>query len=316
MLNRREIVCPAALLDRARGGDAVRTAVIGADSPLALESARLAVDAGLIEPVLVGAPEAIRVHCEALAWDVGAFEIVPAATEREAAARGARLVADGSVGAVMKGHVHTDTLMAALLAPEAGLRLGRRMSHVFHTTVPQSERPLLITDAALNVAPNIETKKAIVENAVDLCHWLGIAEPRLAVLSASETPNERMPSSMEAKAVTEWAAKALPGASVYGPLAFDNIVSREAALFKGIDHPVAGDADVVVVPSIECGNALFKMMVYFMGACCAGVVLGGRIPIMLTSRADAPAARLGSAALAVIAARQLRGAAGGAEGTV
>lgn len=302
MLNRHEIICPSRLLERARGADPVRTAIVGADSELALESARLAGDAGLIEPVLIGAPEGIRTRADALGWDIGATEIAPAWSEAEAAALAAQLGAEGRIGAVMKGHVHTDTLMAAILR-ETGLRTGRRMSHIFHMTLPQSDRALLITDAALNIAPNLEIKKEILANAVDLCHALGITEPKVAVLSASEIPTERMPSSIEAKTITDWATKAVAGASVYGPLAFDNVVSREAALSKGIDHPVAGDADVVVVPSIECGNALFKVMVYFMGACAAGVVVGGRIPVMLTSRADGPAARLGSAALAVIAAR-------------
>lgn len=307
----KEIVCPQALLDHARGAGPVRTAVVGADSLLALESARLATEAGLIEPVLGGAPASIRTHAAAIGWDVGAFEIAPAASEDEGAAIGAALAGEGSVGAIMKGHVHTDTLTAAILAPEAGLRTGRRMSHVFHMTAPQSERPLLITDAALNIAPDLKTKKAIVENAVDLCHALGVAVPKIAILSATETPNERMPSSTDAKAIFDWAPEAVSNASVFGPLAFDNVVSRKAALLKGVDHPAAGDADVVVAPTIECGNALFKMMVYFMGACAAGVVLGGRIPVMLTSRADAPAARLGSAALAVIAARGATGARSG-----
>lgn len=299
---KQEIICPDRLLEQARRVEPVRTAVIGADSSLALQSARLAQEAGIVEPVLIGSPGGIREKAAEIGWSVDSVAIEPAADEREAAARGARLAAEGRVGAIMKGHVHTDTLMAAIFG-EKSLRTGRRMSHVFHLTVPHSERPLLITDAALNIAPDLETKKAIIANAVDLCHSLGMEEPKIAVLSASETPHPRMPSSMEAKALTEWAAESVPGASALGPVAFDNVVSREAALIKGIDHPVAGDADVVVVPSIECGNALFKMMVYFMGACAAGVVLGGRIPVMLTSRADDPAARLGSAALAVIAAR-------------
>lgn len=308
--SKQEIICPDGLLDRARRLEPVRTAVVGADSALALQSARLAAEAGIIEPVLIGVPEAIRAKAEEIGWTPGRDAIEPAADEREAAVLGARLAAEGRVGAIMKGHVHTDMLMAAIFAEKA-LRTGRRMSHVFHLTVPHSEKPLLITDAALNIAPDLETKKAIVANAVGLCHSLGMAGPKVAVLSASETPHPRMPSSMDAKALTDWAREAVPGASAFGPVAFDNVVSREAALIKGIDHPVAGDADVVVVPSIECGNALFKMMVYFMGACAAGVVLGGRIPVMLTSRADDPAARLGSAALAVIAARGTTGACAG-----
>jgi phosphate acetyltransferase len=191
--------------------------------------------------------------------------------------------------------------MAALLSPQAGIRTGRRMTHAFHMSVAGFERALVIADAALNVAPDLETKQAIIENSIDLARAAGVAEPNVALLSASETVSERMPSSADAAALTQWAAQ-LPDAQIFGPLAFDNIVSRQAALMKGIDHPVAGDADIVVVPNIECGNALYKMMVYFLGACAAGLVLGGRIPVILTSRADPPAARLASAALAVLIA--------------
>ncbi|HSG94486.1 MAG TPA: phosphate acyltransferase, partial [Afifellaceae bacterium] len=179
---------------------------------------------------------------------------------------------------------------------------GRRLTHAFHMSVAGFERALIIADAALNVAPDIRTKQAIIENSIGFARAAGVSEPNVALLSASETVSERVPSSAEAAELTQWAGAHLRGAQVFGPLAFDNIVSREAALIKGIDHPVAGDADIVIVPNIECGNALFKMMVYFMSACAGGLVLGGRIPVMLTSRADPPAARLASAALAVLVA--------------
>ena len=303
MLSTREILCPDNLLRMAQGAGPLRTAVVGADSALALDSARLAADAGLIEPVLVGDAARIAAAAAEIGWDIAGLSVEPAAAEDEMAAIAARLGGEGKVAALMKGHIHTDTLMAAVLAPGAGLRTERRMSHIFHMSFPGSDRPLLITDAALNIAPNLETKKAILLSAVDLAKALGMATPRVAVLSASETPNERMPSSVEARDLSLWAETAVPDALVLGPLAFDNVVSAEAARLKGIDHPVAGNADVVLVPSIECGNALFKAMVYLNSACAAGVVVGGRIPVMLTSRADAPSARLASAALAVIAAR-------------
>lgn len=307
MLSTRDVVCPRILLDQARGGSPVRTVVAGADSAPALESARLAAEAGLIEPILVGAEAAMRRQADRLGWDIGGCERIEAAGEAAVSHAAAALAGRGAAAAVMKGHVHTDALMAALLAPEAGIRTGRRLSHLFHMTVPDSERVLIITDAALNVAPDLKTKQAIVENAIDLCRALGLERPHIAVLSATETPSERMPSSLDAAALTRWAEERRLAARVFGPVAFDNIVSRDAALLKGIEHPVAGNADVVVVPNIECGNALFKMMVYFMSACAAGIVLGGRIPIMLTSRADPPAARLASAALAVLAARARAG---------
>ena len=201
---------------------------------------------------------------------------------------------------MMKGHVHTDTLIGAILR-QPGLRTGRRMGHVFYMTIARSEQALLIIDAALDIAPGLKTKRTIVRNAVDLCHTLGIAEPKIEILSASETLRDRMPSSIEVKAITDRAMDVVPGASVFGPPAF-NTISRGAALLKGIEHPVAGDADVVV-PSMECGNVPFETMVCFMGACTVAVVVGGSTPVMLTSHADGPAARLGLDPLAVIAAR-------------
>jgi len=294
--------CPPGLLERAAGHRPARTIIAGADSALAMESALAATQAGLIEPVLVGRGPVMLEKAGELGWDITGFDRYEAAGEHSVAAETARLAGDGAGQAVMKGHVHTDIFMAALLTPEAGIRTGRRMTHAFHMSVAGFERALIIADAALNVAPDIETKQAIIENSIDLARAAGVRDPNVALLSASESVSERMPSSAEAAELTRWAGAHLPGAQVYGPLAFDNIVSREAALMKGIDHPVAGDTDIVVVPNIECGNALYKMMVYFMGACAAGLVLGGRIPVMLTSRADPPAARLASAALAVLVA--------------
>jgi len=293
--------CPPGLLERAAEYRPVRTIIAGADSAMAMESALAAAEGGLIEPVFVGRGPVVLEKAGELGWDIAGFDRYEAAGEHAVAAEAARLAGAGAGQAVMKGHVHTDIFMAALLTPEAGIRTGRRMTHAFHMSVAGFERALIIADAALNVAPDIKTKQAIITNSIDLARAAGVPEPKVALLSATESVSERMPSSADAAALTQWAAH-LSGAQVYGPLAFDNIVSREAALMKGIDHPVAGDTDIVVVPNIECGNALFKMMVYFMGACAAGLVLGGRIPVMLTSRADPPAARLASAALAVLVA--------------
>jgi len=294
--------CPPGLLERAAGYRPVRTIIAGADSAIAMESALAATEAGLIEPVFVGSGPMIVEKAGELGWDIGAFDRHEAAGERGVAAEAARLAGAGAGQAVMKGNLHTDTFMAALLTPEAGIRTGRRMTHAFHMSVAGFERALIIADAALNVAPDIETKQAILENSIDLARAAGVPAPNVALLSASETVSERMPSSADAAALSEWAQTHLPGARVFGPLAFDNIVSRQAALMKGIDHPVAGNADIIVVPNIECGNALYKMMVYFLGACAGGLVLGGKIPVLLTSRADPPAARLASAALAVLVA--------------
>ena len=302
MLSTRPFECPPALLELAREKPAVVTAVANAGSTLALESARLAVEAGLIVPILVGDKSEIARAADEITWDISEFDVVDANDEAEAALTAAKLCGDGAAGALMKGHVHTDAFMMAILNRDSGLRTGRRLTHVFHMTVPDTEKALLITDAAVNIAPDMETKFEAIRNAVALAHALGIDKPRVAILSGSEEPTERMPSSMDAAALAERAAAKLSGALVHGPLAFDNAVSPGAARIKGIDHPVAGNADILLAPNIETGNALFKMMVYFMSACAAGIVLGAKVPAILTSRADPPEARLASAAIAAILA--------------
>jgi phosphate acetyltransferase len=302
-LSTAQVVCPPALLDRASGKGAAVTAIVGADHALALESVRQAHQAGIIAPILIGSRSRLEAAAQEIDWDVSGFEVVEAEDEEAAAEAGARLASSGAVAMVMKGHVHSDTFMRPLLAKEGGIRSTGRLSHVFHMTVPDSDKSIMLTDCALNVAPNIRTRIAIVQNVVGLAHKLGNAKPRVALLAASESVSEAMPVTQECEQIaTHFAASEL-SAEVFGPLAFDNIVSGDAAKMKGIDHPVAGDADVVVVPTIETGNALFKMMVYFMSACAAGIVLGGKVPVLLTSRADPPAARLASAALGAISAQ-------------
>ena len=302
MLSEQNIECPAGLLTRAQALPASRAAIAGADSSLALRSVRLAVDAGLVLPILVGEPDVIRRHADALDWDVAGFEIIAASGDAEAAAGAAAIAGAGDADLLVKGHVHTDAFMLAILKREAGLRTGRRLTHVFHMTLPGHERALMIADAAVNVAPPFETRQQILANAVRVARALGVEEPHVAVLSGTEEVTKRMPSSVEAAELAAWATDALPEARVHGPLAFDNAVSGEAARIKGIEHPVAGNADILIVPSIEAGNALYKMMVYFMGACAAGVVMGAKVPAVLTSRADPPAARLASIALAAVLA--------------
>ncbi|HBT42161.1 MAG TPA: phosphate acetyltransferase [Rhodospirillaceae bacterium] len=305
MLSTAPYEVPQYLLDRARGLPRVPMAIAGADNMVVMESARQATDAGLITPVLVGDRDEIESLAETMAWDISGFRIVETGEEDEAAAArmAVTLARDGEVQALMKGHVHTDALMAAVVARETGLRTGRRLSHVFHMTVPGSDRVLMITDGAVNVAPNENTLMDIVNNAVGLAHALGNAAPKVAILSGTESALPAMPSSMTAKAIVERArAGEVTGAVVDGPFAFDNAVSPEAARFKGIDSPVAGNADILVVPNIETGNGLFKMMVYFMSGLAAGVVLGAKVPIVLTSRADPPEARFAATAIAAIAA--------------
>ncbi len=305
MLSTAPFEAPQAIMEQAKAVEPVLTAVANAGARLPLESARLAVDAGVMQPVLVGDRDAIRREAAGMDWDVSGFRIVEAAGERDAAMTAARLCGEGEAHALMKGQLHTDTFMLAVLDRASGLRTGRRFTHVFHMTIPGREGSLVISDAAVNVAPDMTTRQAALLNAVDFSHALGNEMPRVAVLSATEEVTERIASSGEAAELSAWAADNVPGAHVYGPLAFDNAISPDAARVKGIDNPVAGNADIVIVPEIVTGNALFKMMVYLCSACAAGLVLGAKVPVILTSRADPPEARLTSVAIAaLLAARQ------------
>ena len=303
MLSKTPFEIPAYLLEKARGLSPIPMAVAGAGHPVVMESARLAADAGFIDPILVGDTRAIATIAADMAWDVSQIRVLAADGEDGACRTAAALATGNEVAALMKGHVHSDALMRAVLNRDAGLRTDRRASHVFHMTVPGQSRVLFITDAALNVAPDADATLDIIQNAVDAAHALGNANPKVALLSASETAAESLPSSMEAAEVARRAQEgAIQGALVDGPLAFDGAVSAEAAKLKGIDGPVAGQADILVVPNIEMGNGLVKMMVYFMSGLAAGVVMGARVPIVLTSRADPAEARLAATAIAAIIA--------------
>lgn len=301
MLSKTPVICPPGLLDAVAGLPQLRTGIVNAVSPVVLESARDALDAGIIEPVLVGRKADIHKAGEAIGWDVSGVELIEADGEQAATAIAAEAAGKGALGAVMKGHVHTDVFMRGLLQREACLRTGQRLAHVFHMSVPSSERALLISDAALNTHPDRETAQAIIANTVTLAHAIGLERPQIALLSATEEKLDAVPSSIAAAELTQWAnAGGVENADVYGPLSFDLALSPAAVAIKGVTYRVAGQADALVVPDIVTGNALFKMMVYFMGACAAGIVLGAKVPILLTSRADPPAARIASAALAVI----------------
>ncbi|MEO0617738.1 MAG: bifunctional enoyl-CoA hydratase/phosphate acetyltransferase [Pseudomonadota bacterium] len=292
---------PRALIQRAQQKPPVRTAVVNAVNGVVMESVQEAVAEQLIEPVLVGAEAEIRAEADKLSFDISGFEVVDADGEEAAAVASAKLACGDAVQAVMKGHLHTDVYMKALLSRDAGLRTGAPFTHLFHMTVPERDEGLIITDAALNPAPDVETRKAIATNAVAMMRALGVTRPKVALLSATETPNPKIPSSAEAQEIATWAKDGLPDADIDGPLAFDLAVSSEAATVKGVTSPVAGQADIIVVPEIVCGNALFKMMVQYMSACAGGLVMGAKVPILLTSRADPPVARLASAALAAVA---------------
>lgn len=301
MLSTEPYQCPPELLEKARTSATISMAVVGAGDTLSLESARRATSAGLIEPCLVGAVEEIHAAARAIGWNIDDYRVIDAADENRAAETAAFLARDGEVDALMKGHVHTDALMRAVVNREAGLRTERRISHAFYMTVPNREGALVITDAAVNVSPGVDQKLDIIQNAVNMMHALGNREPKVALISATEQASRGVPSSMEAaEVVARAAAGEISGAIVAGPMALDNALSPQAAAIKGIDSPVAGAAEMLAVPNIETGNALFKAMVYLMSATAAGLVLGARVPIVLTSRADPPEARLASAALAAI----------------
>lgn len=301
MLSSVPVECPADLLVMAKKLPAAPTAVVNAGSVLPLQSARLAYEKGLIEPVLVGDCCEIRAAAKQIDWDISDLRLVNAGDEVAAARASVALARHREVTSLMKGNLHTDNLLRAVLSRQDGLRTESRLSHVFHMTVPGSDRSICITDAAINVLPNLDVKLDIARNAVALLHALGNQKPRVAVLSATEQVTDKVPSSLEADELSKKAANgAIEGAIVDGPLAFDNAVSLEAAKIKRIDSPVAGQADILLVPNIEAGNFLFKQMVYFMSAAAAGIVMGASVPIVLTSRADAAPSRLAAAALASI----------------
>jgi phosphotransacetylase len=273
----------------------------------AVEAARQ----GALRPILVG-PRALIADTAAKAGaSLNGCEIVEAETPHEAAAAAVRLCRDGRAASLMKGSLHTDELMAAAVAREGGLRTGRRLSHVFAMDVPSYPKTLFVTDAAINIFPDLKTKADIVQNAADLLHALGNPMPKVAILSAVETVNPAIPSTLEAAALCKMADRGqITGAMLDGPLAFDNAISKAAAAIKKIASPVAGDADILLAPDLESGNMVAKQLSYLAGADSAGIVLGARVPIILTSRADSVASRLASVALAqvLVAARSERGA--------
>lgn len=303
MLSTEPFELPLSLISKAQANDPVAMAVVGADHPVALDSAKQATEAGLIIPTLVGDDARIRELADDAEWDLSDVSIVNAAPEGPTANAAAALASRGEVQALMKGQIHTDALMRGVLNRDAGLRTDRRVSHVFHMTVPGSEQALMITDGAVNVAPDEKTMMDVVYNAVGLAHALGYDMPKVAMLSGSESVIESMPSTVLAARIVERAkAGEIENADVDGPFALDNAVSPAAAELKGISGPVAGQADILAVPNIEMGNGLFKMLVYFRSALAAGIVLGAKVPIVLTSRADPPEARLAATAIAQIRA--------------
>jgi phosphate acetyltransferase/phosphate butyryltransferase len=284
---------------------ALRTAVVHPVDNVSLVGAIEAAKAGLIIPVLIGPEAKIRLAAQQAGIDLTPYEIIATEHSDAAAELAVSMARSGKVEALMKGSLHTDELMRAVVSPQNGLRSARRMSHVFAIDAPNYPRPLFITDAALNIFPTLEDKRDIVQNAIDLCHALGIAQPRVALLSAVETVTSSIPSTLHAAALCKMADRGqITGGILDGPLAFDNAVSIEAAKTKGITSPVAGLADIFLVPDLEAGNMLAKQLEYLADAEMAGIVLGARVPIILTSRADKTMSRMASCAIALLLARQ------------
>ena len=292
------------LLNKAKGLAPLKTAVVHPVDILSLAGAVQAAQAGIIEAILVGNKDKIQKVADDAHIDISKFTLIHTEHSNAAAEKAVKMAANGEVEAIMKGKLHTDELMEAVVAKDGGLRTGRRISHVFVLDVPSYPKPLFLTDAAINIKPNLMDKKDIVQNAVDLFHALGLGIPKVAILSAVETVNENIPSTLDATALCKMADREqITGAILDGPLAFDNAISREAADVKGIKSEVAGDADILVVPDIESGNMLYKELRYFSGVQGAGIVLGAKVPIILTSRASDAENRVVSSALALLYAR-------------
>ena len=295
------------LLDHVRPMGATPMGVVHPCDALSLSGALDARAAGLITPVLIGPRARIMAVAQENGLDISGIDIEDVPHSHAAAARAVELVAQGRVEALMKGSLHTDELMAAVVASASGLRTKRRVSHCFLLQTPHYPRPFIVTDAAVNLAPDLLQKADIVRNAIDLAHAIGVPEPKVAILAAVETVSPSMPATLDAAALCKMADRGqITGGLLDGPLAFDNAVSIAAARTKGIDSPVAGQADILVVPDLESGNMLAKQLMYMGEAASAGIVLGAKVPVILTSRADSAASRMASCAIALILAHHYR----------
>jgi phosphate acetyltransferase len=295
------------LMGAAQGLPPVPTAVVHPCDRVSLEGTVEAARLGLIKPILVAPPSRLADEAGAAGLDISAFPVEPSAHSHDSAAKAVELVRQGDAQALMKGSLHTDELMGAVVARDTGIRTARRISHCFVMDVPGHSEPLIITDAAVNIAPDLAAKVDIVQNAIDLGHALRFAEVRVAILSAMETVNPQVPSTVEAAALCKMADRGqITGAIIDGPLALDNAISAESATIKHIVSAVAGHANVLVAPDLEAGNMLAKSLTFLAGADAAGIVLGAKVPIILTSRADNVVTRLASCAVASLLAEARR----------
>ena len=300
MLSNEKIICPNNLINVAKKSGTIDAAIVNAGEIFPMESAQKAVQHNLINPVFIGNESEIKKHAEKLNWNISKFKIIDEKDENSTAPIAAKLAGERKIKIIVKGHIHTDVLMKAVLKRNLNLIGKKRLSHVWHMTLAADDKPLIITDGVVNVLPKLEVKMNILRNAVDFAHKIGISRPKVSVLSATEEILESVPSSIDANLITKKAKEENINADVFGPLAFDNSVSKKSAAIKKIKNVVAGNTDILLVPNVEAGNALVKMMIYFMGACAAGVVIGGKVPIVITSRSDESEARLASIAAAVV----------------
>lgn len=301
MLSNKKIICPNNLISRAKKIGLVNAVIVNAGEILPMESTHKAVQNNLINPIFVGNEDEIKKHAQKLNWDISKYEIIDEKSENSTASVAAKLAGEGKAKILVKGHIHTEVLIKAILKRSLNLIGKKRLSHVWHMTLDADDKPFIITDGVLNVLPKLEVKMHILRNAVNFANKIGIARPKVSVLSATEETLKSVPSSMEAQTITKRAKEENINADIFGPLAFDNSVSKKAAAIKKIKNEVAGSANILLVPNVETGNALVKMMIYFMGACAAGVVIGGKTPVVITSRADESEARLASIAAAIVA---------------
>ena len=303
-LSKQTPKCPPALIERARAArkEPMRLGIARASAPLPMETAHQAFKEGIATPVLIGEEDGIRREADTLGWDLGGITIHNTSGEEAAIEATVALARSGAVDALMKGHLHSDVFMGGIVRHDAGIRGNNRMVHIFAMFPPSgSDRPILISDAAVNVNPDRKTLEESLQSMAGAAMALGIERPRIAILSATETPIPSIPSSLEARELRDWALSNVTGVDVEGPLSFDLAMAPEAVAIKGVeDNPVAGRADCLLVPDITSGNVLFKAMVWFGGACAAGVVTGGKVPIVLTSRADHHEARMASIAFAAL----------------
>ena len=301
MLSDKEIICPINLLDVAHKKKVVPAGIVNAGKILPMLSVVDAVKENLITPILIGDKTEIEKCADEVKFDISNYEIIHEPDENTTAKVAAKLASKGKIKIIVKGHIHTDILMKEVIKKEYNLMGKTRLSHIWHMTLEKNDSPLIITDGALNVSPNVKTKMHILKNAINFCQRIGIERPKISALSATEEILDSVQSSLDAKEITDLAKKENLKADIFGPLAFDNSVSKKSAGIKGIKNSVAGQADVLLVPNIETGNALVKIMIYFMGACAAGVVVGGKVPVVITSRSDEATARMASIAAAVVA---------------